>query len=115
MEQVIDDEGEHDEPAHHHAARGEGGFDDVLAPVALGPGAAIFERELDRVINVDHDDDEEEGANDPEKWPQIAQMFGVAVDPVRAEEDLEVAEQMPDDEENQDDPGDRHDHLASDG
>ncbi len=115
LEQVIDDEGEKDEPAHRHAARGDGRLDHILTPVALGPGAAIFEHELDRVIDVDHDDDKEEGANDPENRPEIVQMLGVAVNPFRAEENLEVAEEMPDDEENQDDPGHRHDHLASDG
>ena len=47
--------------------------------------------------------------------PEFAQMLGVAVDPIRAEENLEVAEQMPDDEQDQDHAGHRHDHFPSDG
>ena len=68
VEEVKDDKGKNDEPAHRHAARGEGGFDDILAPIALGSGATIFERELDRVIDVDQDHGEEKGADEPEKW-----------------------------------------------
>ena len=60
------------------------------------------------------DDDEQEGADDPEERPQIAQVLGVAVDPFRPEEDLEIPEEMPDDEENQNHAGRRHDHFPSD-
>jgi hypothetical protein len=42
-------------------------------------------------------------------------MFGVAIDPVRPEEDLQIPEQMPDHEEDKHHSGRRHDHLSSDG
>ncbi len=112
---MVDDEGEEDEPAQHHAARGEGRFDRVLAPVVLGPGPPVLDREPDRVIDVREHDDEEKGADHPEQRPEVAQMLGIAIDPLRPEEDLEIAEEMPDDEENEDDPGHRHDHFPSDG
>ena len=54
-------------------------------------------------------------ANDPEERPQIAQVLGVAVDPFRSEENLKVAEEMPDDEKNQNHARRRHDHFPSDG
>ncbi len=42
-------------------------------------------------------------------------MLGVAVDPLRPEENLEVAEEMADDEQNQDHAGHRHDHFPANG
>ena len=54
-------------------------------------------------------------ADHPEKRPQIAQVLGVAVDPFRPEKNLQIAEEMPDDEENQDHPRHRHDHFPADG
>jgi hypothetical protein len=41
-------------------------------------------------------------------------MFGVGVNPIRPEKNLEVAEKMADDERNQDDASDSHDHLFAD-
>jgi hypothetical protein len=42
-------------------------------------------------------------------------MLGIAVDPFRSEENLEIPEEMPDDEKDQNNPGRRHDHFPSDG
>jgi hypothetical protein len=38
-------------------------------------------------------------------------MLGVTIDPVRSEENLQVAEQMSDDKKDQNDAGDRDDHF----
>ena len=115
MEQMKDDKCENDQSAHDHRARSEGGFYGVFAPVALGPGAAVFDRQTDRRVNVDEDDREEESANDPEERSEIAQMLRVAVDPIRAEENLEVAEKVADDEKNQDHARHRHNHFPANG
>ena len=58
---------------------------------------------------------EQNGAHDPEQRPEIAQMLRVTVDPVRPEKDLQIAEQMADDEEHQNDSRDRDDQLFADG
>ncbi len=58
--------------------------------------------------------DEQSAPNDPKEHPELAQLFGVTVDPFRAEENLEVAEEMTDDEEDQDEPRDRHNHFPAD-
>ena len=83
--------------------------------VMLGPCAAILDRELDRVINVEDDDHEQERPDDPEERAELAQLLGVAVDPLRSEENLQIAEEMADDEQNQDQPGHRHDHFPANG
>ena len=115
MEQVIDDENEQDEPAHHHGAGGERRLHDVLAAVTFRPGAAVLDREPDRVINVEDDDEEQNAADDPEERPKFPEMLGVAVNPLRPEENLEVAEEMADDEQNQDYPSHRHDYFPANG
>jgi len=80
----------------------------------LGPRPAIFDREPDRVVDMRDHYDEEKAANHPEERPEIAQMLGVAVNPLRPEENLEVSEKMPNDEEDQDHSRHRHDHFPSD-
>ena len=42
-------------------------------------------------------------------------MLGVAVDPLRSEKNLQVAEEMADDEQDQDHPGHRHDYFPANG
>ena len=86
-----------------------------LAFVMLGPCPAILDRELDRVINVEDDDDEQDASDDPEERAELPELLGVAVDPLRSEENLEIAKEMADDEQNQDQPGHRHDHFPANG
>ena len=114
MQDVIDDEGEKDDPAPDHAARGQGGFNDFLAFVMLGPRSAVFDRELNSVVNVEDDDGEQAASDDPEERPEFPQMLGVAVDPLRPEENLEIAKEVADDEQNQDQPRYRHEHFPAD-
>ena len=42
-------------------------------------------------------------------------MLRVSVDPFRSEKNLQVAEQMTDDEQDQNDTGHRDDHFSADG
>lgn len=115
VEQVINDEDEQDEPAHHHGAGGECCLYDVFAPVTLRPGAPVLDREPDRVVNMRQDDNEQKGPNNPENRSEVVQMLGVTIDPIRPEEDLEIAEEMSDNEEDQDHSRHRHNDLPSDG
>lgn len=113
MEDVIDDEGEQNKSAQNHAARGEGGFDRVLAFVAGRSSCAVLNRQPDGVINMEKNHDEQPSANDPKEHSELAQIFGVTVDPFRAEEDLQIAKKMPDDEENEDHSGRRYDDFPA--
>ncbi len=90
------------------------GLDRVLASITVGACLPVLDREPDSVIDVRDHDHEQETANQPEKRPKIAQVLGIAVDPFGAEKNLQVAEQMPDDEEDEDDSSHRHDHFPSD-
>lgn len=114
MEEVIDDECEEDQAAQHHRARGESSLDNVPAPIALGARLPVFDREPDCVVDMRDHDHKEKAANHPEERPEVAQMLGVTIDPLRSEENLEVAEKMPNNEEDQDHSRHRHDHFPSD-
>ena len=72
MGEVIDDEREHDQPAHEHVARCERSFHIRVIDVRLGPGAAIVYCQPDRDINVNDHGDEQEDAHDPEQRSKIA-------------------------------------------
>src|SRR5438105_2700012 len=77
VEQMIDDEGEQDEAAHYHGARGEGSLDNVFAPVTLGPRGFVINRQPDGVIDVHKDNQKQKGSDDPKEWSEIAQVLGV--------------------------------------
>ena len=59
-------------------------------------------------------DGESTGRIDPKQGPKFAQVLGVAINPIRPEKNLEIAEKMPDDEQNQDHARYRHDHFPAD-
>src|SRR6476620_2381831 len=71
MQDVIDNEGEEDDPAPDHGAGGQRGFNDFLAFVMPGPRPAVLDGKLDRVINVENDDEEQNTADDPEERPKL--------------------------------------------
>src|SRR5882724_1437157 len=52
MEQVKDDEGEHDQSAHDHVTRGPTRLHVVAVDVGLGTRAAIFDREQNCKIDM---------------------------------------------------------------
>ena len=51
---------------------------------------------------------------DQKKRAQFAQVFGVGIDPIRPEKNLQISEEMADDEGNQNDAGDGDDHFFAD-
>ena len=57
---------------------------------------------------------EKDDADQPEQWPEIAQMLRVGIDPFRPEKDLQVAEQMANDEQDQDHAGEGDDYFSAD-
>jgi hypothetical protein len=81
----------------------------------LGPRPAILDRELDRVINVEDNDEEQKAADDPKELSKLPEMLSVTVDSLRPEENLEVAQEMADDEQNQNHASHRHNDLPADG
>ena|ERR1700682_6505660 len=114
MGKVISDEHQHDQSAYNHVTRRESRFDVFLVAVRLGTRAAISDGKTDRHVDVDDDGDEQKDANCPEQRSKGAEMLGISVDPIGAEKDLEIAEQMSDDEKNEDDAGNGDDHFLAD-
>ena len=114
MREVIENEGENDQSAQRHGARGEGCLHVLLLFVARRAGPPILEREADRVENVQEHVHEEKDPDDPEQGTELAQMFRVAVHPIGPEKNLQVPEKMSDDEHDQDHTGHRHDHFLAD-
>src|SRR5438128_6992015 len=107
MGEVINDERQHDQPAHYHVTRGKRRLHIIALAIPLGSGASIIDREADRDVNVNDYRNEEKNSDEPQQRAEIAQMLRVAVDPIRAEEDLQVAEKMADDKQDQNDPRNR--------
>src|SRR5947207_9856865 len=97
VEEMKNNEREHDQSAHDHVPRRPSRFDVIPLDVTCGTGAFIFDGEQDREINMQNHGREQNDSNKPEQWTEIAQMLRVSVDPFRAEKDLEIAEQMSDD------------------
>ena len=115
MEQVKDNEGEQDNAAHDHRARSESRFYNFLAPIARRTGAPIFDGKPDRVIDMHQDGEEKKRSNDPKQRTKSAQVLGVAINPVRPEKNLQVAEEMADDKKDENHPAHCHNQLPSDG
>src|SRR6267143_4208936 len=115
MRQMVNDKHQHNQTAYHHVPRSEASLDVFSFDVAVRTSAPILDREQDREINMERDRDEQNNPNDPEKNSEIAQMLGVIVDPTRAQENLEIAQQMTDDKQHQDHARDRNDHFFADG
>src|SRR5436190_309521 len=115
MREMIDDEGKHDEPAYHHVTGGEVCFDIASVHIAVGACASIFDRQLNGHVNVNNDHREQEETDRPQQRTEIAQMFGVTVDPIWTEKDLQISKEMSDNEKNQDDACDCDDHFFSNG
>src|ERR1041385_399991 len=114
MRDVVNDKCEHNQSAHHHVARGEGGFHMFLVDVGFGSSASIINCQPDRDVDVHDDCREEKNSDYPKNRSEIAQMLRVTVDPLRTQKDLQISKQMSDDEKDQNDPGDRDDHFFSD-
>jgi hypothetical protein len=64
---------------------------------------------------VNDDRCEQEHADCPKQRPEVTEVFRVTVNPIWTQKNLQIAEQMSDDENNQDNACDRDDHFLSNG
>ena len=113
MGKMVNDKRQHNQTAHDHVTGCERRLDVSSVDVWLGPGAAILNREQDREVNVKKNCDEEKCSNQPKQRAEIAQMFRVTVDPIRADKNLQIAQEMSNHKKNQNDAGDRDDNFFS--
>ena len=113
MQQVVDNEHKHDASANQHIARGVAGAEGLIDQVAHRPRGLVLDRELGRRPNVqDHHEDQTQPRR-PDQLRVGLQEVAVAVDRLRAKEDLQVAGQMPYHEQEQGAPCHRHDILLA--
>ena len=98
MEQMKNNESQHDQSAHDHVTRRPVRFHVASVAIFFRARAAIFDCEKYREINMQDHSDQQKNADEPEKWAEVAQMLRIGVDPFRAEKNLQVAQQMADDE-----------------
>src|SRR3954453_16380021 len=77
MRNVVDDERKHDQPAHHHVARSKRCFDILPLYVLLRSCTAVFDRQLNRHVNMNDDNHEQEQTNYPKQRPEVAQVLRV--------------------------------------
>lgn len=115
MEEMEDDEAEDGEAAEGHEASGAGGGAVFGDGVGGGASGAIFGAELDGEVDMGEEHDEEGDADDPEEFAEILEELGVLVEGFWAEEDLEVADEMTDDEAEEGEAGEGDDGFAADG
>src|SRR5438094_647836 len=111
MRQMIDDKRQHDQAAHHHVPRCEVCLDVVPVDVCLWPGTAILNCQVDGHPDVNDDGSEQEQTNCPKQRAEVAQVLRVTIDPVGADKNLQIAKQMPDHKEDQNDARDRDNHF----
>lgn len=56
---------------------------------------------------------EQKRSHNPEQRAEVVEVLRVAIDPARPEEDLQVAEEMTNDEQDENKSRRRHDHLSA--
>lgn len=113
MREVINDKCQHDQSAHHHVTRGECCFDVPLVHVRRRSGTLVFNRQLDGCVDVNNDGGQQKNSDQPEDRPEITQMLRITVDPIWADEDLQIPEKMADYEQDQNNAGDRDDYFSA--
>ncbi len=114
VQQVIDDEDRQDRAAPAHGPRRVSRLDVLLAP-AIADRASLPapQRRGRRRPDVKHDRGEQRAARDPDEpaVQQLPQQLAVVVERLRPEVHLQVPDHVADDEQDQHDPGHRHDDL----
>jgi hypothetical protein len=109
------DEGKNNQPAYDHVTRGEARLHVFFPGVILRPRASIFDRELNGEINVKHNREKQDNAYHPKQHSKVTQVLCVPIYPIRSEKNLQIAEQMTDHEQDQNDACDRDDKFLADG
>src|SRR5215813_10921975 len=96
MGDVVNDKRKHDQSAHHHVTRSERCFHILPIDIDLRSRTAVFDRQLNRYVNVNDHGREQEQTDYPKQRTEVTQMLRVTIDPVGADENLQVAKQMSD-------------------
>jgi hypothetical protein len=65
MSDVINDERQHNQAAHHHVPRGECGFHVLSVDVPVRSCPPVFNRQLDGHANMSDNSGEQENADQP--------------------------------------------------
>ena len=94
MQQVENDEAQHNQSGDGHGPRGDLRLHAVLKDVGLRLGRAVFQRELDRHDDVQHEAEDQEKADHPKRPRHAVEKLSVGIDLRRAGEDLEIARHM---------------------
>jgi hypothetical protein len=79
----------------------------------LRSGTPVFDCQPDGHVDVNNDGGQQKNSNQPQQWAEIMQVFRITINPIRADEDLQIPEQMSDHEKDQNDPRDRNDYFFS--
>src|SRR6266498_712922 len=96
MREMINDKCQHDQPTHHHVARGKRRFYIALVDIRLRACTPVLNCQLDGHVDVNNDGGEQKNSDQPKQRAEIAQMLRVTIDPVGADENLQIPKQMSD-------------------
>src|SRR5439155_5702240 len=86
-------------------------LDVVPVDVCLWPGTVILNCQADGYPDVNDNGSEQKQTNYPKQRAEVAQVLRVTIDPVGADKNLQIAKQMPDHKEDQNDARDRDNHF----
>src|SRR5438445_8589489 len=107
MRQMINNEYEDNQPAHDHVTRCECRFDMLSFDIIVRSSTSVVDGKPNGEINVQRDGNQKDHPHQPKQRAKIAQMLGVIIDPAGPEKYLEVADQMTDYEQQQNQPSNR--------
>src|SRR5262245_22038884 len=113
MQEMINDESQNDEAAHQHGAGSVGGTHGMVLGVCDGARGEVVAGKGSGGPDVQEDHEQEEDTHGPEELDVSLQEGAVAVEGFRAEEYLEIAGEMADHEQEQDESRDGHDVLPA--
>jgi hypothetical protein len=115
LKQMIDDEAKNQEPTVNHCSRSDGRGLRSPDRVSFRLSPPIFYRQLNRRYDVSHYRCEQHDPHNPEKWPGRTQKLGVPVGVILPKIHLKIAEQMPDNEQDQNHSGHGDGNFLADG
>ena len=115
VQQVIDGEGQHEGAREDDGAARVGDRAGRGHGVAFGPRRAVQPPEAKRRADVDEKDGQQAGPRQPQEDAQVLETLRVGVRRLGAGEHQEIAGEVGDDEQNQQDARRRHDDFRADG
>ena len=106
---MVDDKCQDDEAAHEHCPGRVRRSDRLIHSVFDRTRGFVLDRELCRRPNVEHEQRDKNHARGPKQLQVFLEKVTVAVNRLRTKEDLQVARQVRDDEQEQHATGHGHD------